>query len=155
MRWKFLLTAILVLLGMLGGMSKAETRYADERSRLQETEIKTRYLSDEITPTAAVVGTVPASTFPVCRPPVLSAAPVILFLLQPSAPDEPALVVGQAFCARMTRYGMSKSQLVPLFFVVFPEKGTCNVNIEQHAPEDEPPPSQFVPGRMDAGHSIG
>jgi hypothetical protein len=155
MLWKFAFTSVLAFLWLLASMDTAEARYIHEQRHVHKVQEEMGLLPHNITPTAAFVGVVPASTFPVCYPPVFSAAPVVLFLLQPSTLDEPALIVGQARCARMTRYGATKSQLVPLFFVVFPGRERREVNTEINVPLDEPLPSQFVPGRMDAGHSIG
>src|SRR5262245_1315310 len=88
--WSFTFTVFLASLWMLGSIGTVE---ADIRGRhgIQKArgEIE-QLLPSDITPTAAFVGTVPAVTFPVCRPPVFSAAPVVLFLLRPSAVDEPA-----------------------------------------------------------------
>ena len=159
---KFALTVFLTFLWLLDSRGTVEANDIRVRHSVQNTQESVEQLFRyDITPAAAIVGAVPAATFPVCRPPVFSEAPVVLFLLRPSTLDEPALIVGGARCARITRSGVTQAQLVPLFFVIYPGTGGQNVkidslmNIEKYVPADEPPPSQFVPGRMDAGHSIG
>jgi hypothetical protein len=155
MRGKLWSTGALVFLWLVGGRATAETGQLHGPYDVQEAEVKSSSASHNIIPTAAFVGTVPASSFSLCRPPVFSDAQVVLFLIKSSTLDEPAWIVGQARCVRMIQSGATKSQFVPLFFVVFPEKERREGTIEIQSPGDDPAPSQFVPGRMDAGHSIG